>query len=141
MTEETTAIAVNNITAQPAGAMVCSIVAKPGDRETAAKIYNAMNNPAHRVADYINKEIDVVDYLVEMTEIANEETGEVSTVPRCVLIDAKGESYQAVSVGVANALAKLVMVCGPATWEPALKVRVKQQTTKRGSMLTLEMVG
>lgn len=131
----------NNILNSQAGAMVCSIKADPTDRQASAKIYNAMNNPTHRVNDYINKEIDVTDFLIEMTDILNDETGEVSTVPRVVLIDADGESYQSVSIGMANVVRNLVNVCGMAPWNPPVTIRIKQQPTKRGSMLTADMVG
>lgn len=141
MSEETAIVSASNVLTQPAGSLYCSIKAQPGDRKAASTIYNAMNNPKHRVSDMINKDILIENFLIEMTEIANEETGEVACVPRCVLIDDKGESYQAVSVGIGNALVKLVMVCGQAPWVPPVKVQVRQQQTKRGSMLTLEMVG
>ena len=37
----------------------CSI--QGGDRETLARIYNAANNPTHKVGDFINKVIKVKD--------------------------------------------------------------------------------
>lgn len=131
---------INNIAAAPVGSMVCSI--KPdGNRATAAKIYAAMNNPEFRLADFINKKIKVTDYLIEITEIANEETGELSQVPRVVLIAEDGKSYQATSYGIANSVRNLVQAVGAAPWAPALEVEVKQRPTKRGSMLTLALIG
>lgn len=140
MTETTELATINNIAGAAVGTIVSSIKADPSDREAAKKVYNAMNNPEHRIADYINKKIKVTDYLIEIAEIANEETGEVSTVPRVVLLDDKGASYQAVSVGMANALRNLCIACGNAPWNPAIELEIKQQPTKNGSMLTAVMV-
>lgn len=131
---------IANVGALPIGSMVCSI--KPdGDRKTAAKIYAAMNNPENRIADFINKKISVSDYLIEIVEIASEETGEMSTVPRVVLIAEDGTSYQATSYGVANSVRNLVQAVGDAPWKPALQLEIKQRPTKRGSMLTLGLIG
>lgn len=140
MAEDTAIATTNNILTMPAGAMVTSLKAEPGDREAATKLFNAMNNPGHKISDMINKRIAVRDFLMEMTEVANEETGEVSTVPRCVFIDDKGESYQAVSLGMANVLRNMVAAFGPAPWEPAITIEIKQQKVKRGSMLTADVV-
>ena len=140
MNENTELATIQTINAAPAGTMICSIKPNPDDRETSAKIFNAMNNPDHRVADYINKNINVVDYLIEIADIETEETGLVSSVPRVVLIDDKGESYQSVSVGMANVVRNLVVACGDAPWNPPVKICIKQQATKNGSMLTAAMV-
>ena len=140
MTETTELATINTIIASPAGTMICSIKPDPDDRATSAKIFNAMNNPTHRVADFINKEVSICDYLIEITDIENEETGLVSSVPRVVLIDDEGESYQAVSVGMANAVRNLVIACGDAPWSPPVTIAIRQQATKNGSMLTAEMV-
>ena len=56
----------------------CSI--KGGDRATKAKLYNASNNPDHKVGDFINKNIKVKDVLVEAIDIVDEETGEVERI-------------------------------------------------------------
>ena len=134
-TTELATVTVTNIAAAPVGSMVCSI--KPdGNRETAAKIYAAMNNPEHRLADFINKKISVTDYLIEVAE-----TGEISIVPRVVLIAEDGKSYQATSYGIANSVRNLVQAVGNAPWQPALQLEVKQRPTKRGSMLTLALIG
>lgn len=130
---------ITNIAAAPVGSMVCSI--KPdGDRKTAAAIYSAMNNPEFRLADFINKRIKITNYLIEIVEISNEETGEISIVPRVVLIAEDGKSYQATSYGIANSIRNLCQSVGNAPWQPALELEVKQRATKRGSMLTLALI-
>ena len=117
----------------------CSI--KGGDRKTKAKLYNASNNPEHKVGDFINKTIKVKDVLVEVINIADEETGEVETAPRVVLIDDKGKAYQAVSTGIFNAVKKAISIFGEPTWEEPLEVTIKQIPVGKGnSMLTFDVV-
>lgn len=116
----------------------CSI--KGGDRKTKAKLYNASNNPDHKVGDFINKSIKVKDVLVETIDLVNDETGEVERAPRVVLIDDKGRAYQAVSLGIFNAVKKAIQIFGEPTWDEPIEFTVKQISVKNGSMLTLDVV-
>ena len=147
MTEnETTAITINNVTSAQAGSMITSFKAEPGDRAQAVRIYNALNNPSDRVANHINEVLSIRDYLIEITTIEDVDSmgnglGTYTKVPRVVLVTEDGTSYQAVSFGMYTAIRNVVAVCGDAPWEPAVQLKVKQVPTKRGSMLTCEMVG
>ena len=139
-------VSVQNITNAGIGSMVTSLRAKPNDRAASVRVFNAMNNPTDRVANHINEVIEVQDYLVEMTEIEDTDAygnglGTFSAVPRVVLVAPDGKSYQATSYGIANAVRNVVMVCGDAPWVPPVQLKVKQVPTKRGSMLTVDMVG
>lgn len=137
---QTTALATIAPTDANVGATFCSI--KPtGDRKSDARIFSALNNPDKRIAAYINKKIAVTDILVEIREILNEETGIVEVVPRVVLIDEDGVSYQATSKGVFTAVQNAFRVFGDAPWNPPLVIEVKQQAVKAGSMLTFDVVG
>ena len=121
-------------------------------------IYNALNNPDENVGDNINMKIELVDVLLEQIEMVNDEddsievvaeTGEIfeeepetTVAVRTVLIDKDGKSYQAVSKGVYNSIKQIINIFGePSTWEDPLTVEVKQVKVKRGSMLTLNIVG
>lgn len=137
---------IQNITNASVGAMITSLRANPNDRAASVRVFNAMNNPSDRVANHINETIEVQDYLIEMTEIEDTDAygnglGSYSTVPRVVLVAADGTSYQAVSYGIANAVRNVVVVCGDAPWQPPVQLKIKQVSTKRGSMLTVDMVG
>lgn len=121
---------------QPESNAFCSI--KEDSLEAKKLVYNASNNPMHKIDDYINKEIALKDVFVEIIELANENTGELEQAPRIVLIDDKGESYQCVSTGIFGSLKKLMAVFGEPTWEEPIHVVVKQVKVKRGTMLTLE---
>lgn len=117
--------------------MFCSI--QGGTHEAKAAVYNASNNPKHKVGDYINKVILVKDVLAEQIELVDDETGEVQTAVRVVLIDTKGESYQAVSTGIFNALKKAIAIFGAPTWEEGLPCLIKQVSVGKGSMLTFDV--
>lgn len=128
----------------------CSIQAT--DKASKAKVFNAMNNPDHRVGDYINKQIRLKDVLAEVITmdekdendqpVIDPETGEPKRTQaiRVVLFDDKGESYQAVSTGVYNAVKKLMMVFGTPTWDDPITVEVKQVSLGKNQMLTLNVV-
>lgn len=120
-----------------ASSIFCSV--QGGDRKAKAAIYNAANNPDHKVGDFINKVIMVKDVLVEQIELADEQTGELEVCPRVVLIDDKGKAYQAVSVGIFNAVKTAIQVFGAPTWDEPLPMLVKQVPVKNGSMLTLDV--
>ena len=129
---------VNTAMSAEVGSVVCSI--DNSTREGAKKIYNAMNNPSGKVSDLINKRIAVSDVLIEIRELLNEETGEIARVPRTVLIAPDGTGYQATSVGIFNAVRTAFNAFGPAPWEPALKILIKQKPVAKGSMLTFDVV-
>lgn len=114
----------------------CSI--QGGDRKTLARVYNAANNPEHKVGDFINKTINVKDVLVELIDIENED-GSVEQAPRVVLIDEKGEAYQSVSQGMFNAIKNAIAIFGAPTWDDPLPMLIKQVSVKNGSMLTVEI--
>lgn len=121
------------------GTAFCSITAS-GNRTDDARIFNAINSPDYRIADYINKVISVENFAVEIVETVNEETGETAQAPRVVLIDTAGKSYTATSVGMLTAIKNAVSVFGMAPWEPALDIEIKQKPTRNGSMLTFVAV-
>lgn len=112
---------------------------RSGTLKEKAALYNAMSNPTHKVGDYINQTIRVKDIYVESIELTDEDTGEVQIAPRIVLIDTNGDSYQAVSRGVFNALQRLIRLFGEPTWDDGLPVKVRQISLGRNQMLTLEV--
>lgn len=144
----TTAVAPQNIFADEGFNIVAdmttaktqytSMVAESDDAK--AKLFNAMNNPDQRIGDNINKVINAKDLYIEVVNCTNTETGEVTACPRIVIIDDKGVSYQAVSIGIYSALKKVIQVYGAPTWEKPIKLEVKQVTKGERKMLTLNVV-
>ena len=116
-------------------AAFCSVKAETMAEK--ALVFNAANNPQHKVNDFINKKILLKDVYAETLELCNAETGESEKAPRIVLIDENGEAYECVSVGMFSSLKKLIATFGEPTWEDPIPVVVKQEKVKNGSMLTL----
>lgn len=118
----------------------CSMTANTP--ESRATLYNAMNNPEKHIKDCINEVISIKDVYVEVVQLHNEETGEVSVAPRTVIIDENGVGYQAVSLGVFSALKKMFQVYGePTTWENPVKVKVRQiSRSANKNILTFDII-
>lgn len=115
----------------------CSL--KADTDEEKANLFNAINNPEKRLADCINMTITAKNLYIEVVNCTNEETGEVTACPRIVIIDDKGVSYQAVSLGIYSALKKVIQIFGAPTWEKGIKLEVKQVTKGNKKMLTLNI--
>lgn len=113
---------------------------KAETKDEKAAMFNAMNNPDKRLADCINMQIKAKDLYIEVVNCTNEETGEVNACPRIVIIDEKGVSYQAVSIGIYSALKKVIQVFGEPTWIEPVTLEVKQVTKGAKKMLTLNVV-
>lgn len=116
----------------------CSMKAETPEEK--ARLFNSMNNPDKRLADFINKVIPAKDLYIEVVNCTNQETGEVTACPRIVIIDDKGTSYQCVSVGIFSALKKCIQIYGAPTWETPVKLEVVQITKGNRKMLTLNVV-
>lgn len=144
MSENTTtneqAITIANLMNQNAGAMLCSVTPEPGNKDQAKMVYNAMNNPTHKVSDFINKKILVENVLIEVNDLLDEDTGEIERVPRTVLISPDGTSYTATSKGIFNSVKNAYLSLGKAPWVGGIEFEVKQVAVGRGQMLTLAMV-
>lgn len=112
----------------------------PESKEESARLYRAMTNPDHKISDCINQEIDLVDVFVEMVEMTNDESGEVTHVPRCVLFAADGQTYAATSNGICNALRRLIMVFGTPTWIDPIRVAIRQIQIGSRRCYTLDVI-
>lgn len=116
----------------------CSMVAV--DTKAKKTLFNATSNPA-KISSMIGKTIDLLHFYVEVIQVVSEQTGEIVNVPRVVLIDVKGNGYQGVSIGLYNALKRIVSMFGmPDTWDEPLTVEVQQIEVKNGRTFNLLMV-
>lgn len=102
-------------------------------------LYKAMSNPDKRLGDCINQVIYAKDLFMEMVDMTNSETGEVTSCPRIVIVDADNVSYQSVSFGIYNALKRVISVFGTPTWEEAIPLKVIQVTRGEKKMLSLDV--
>lgn len=113
----------------------------PETKEEKLALFNATNNPDARLAEMINMEIDMVHVYVEQIEMVNQTTGCPEIVPRIVIIDKDGKSYQCVSKGIFNGLRKLFMpncMGMPETWTEPVRIRIKQVKKDKNSILVIE---
>lgn len=116
----------------------CSMVAE--DIDSKKSLFNATSNPV-KISSIIGKTIDLLHFYVEVIQVVSEQTGEIVNVPRVVLIDAMGNGYQGVSIGLYNSLKRIVSMFGmPAEWEAPLTVEVQQIEVKNGRTFNLLMV-
>ena len=105
------------------GSAYCSMVA--ADNKARVTLYNACNQP-DKLAAHINETIDVLHVYIEVISITNKLTGAIDKAPRIVLIDVNGKGYQAVSVGIYNAVCQMLHIFGePGSWDGPHKVKVK----------------
>ena len=94
--------------------------------EDSEKLYNAINVPDERLKDMINKKINIVNVIVQTIQCVNDRTGETHSAPRFIIIDDKGKSYVAVSVGIFTALNTLFQIYGNPPYATPITVEVKQ---------------
>lgn len=129
----------------PDNMFYCSI-AMDGKRETKKAVYNAIQNATDRCENHINKTIDIVNVIAHPVELADDETGEIITAVRTVLIAKDGKSYEAVSGGIANAISRIMSIMGSpegGEWEKEpVKAMIVQKPTRNGNnkILSLELV-
>ena len=102
------------------------------------ELYNAMNNADVQLADHIGQTIVMRDIIIEPVEMTDENSGEIKTCPRCIIIDVDGNSYTSISVGIYNALRRLCTVFGMPTWANGLPVIVRQITRGARRLFTLD---
>jgi hypothetical protein len=104
-------------------------------------LFKALSDADFKLKEQINREISVVDIYVEQITLRSEKTGELQEVPRIVLIDINGKSYQCCSVGVFNSIKAIFLAYGKPTWFPAIKVTpFLKSIGKENNVLTLKLV-
>lgn len=124
----------------PENLAFCSFQVKT--KEDKAKLFNAMNEPDFKIEEVVNKEIEVKDVFAEYIELLDENTGEVKTAVRMVLISPDGTSYGCVSVGMFSAIKKIMKLYGPPTWDDPIKIVPYTKKTRNGNnkVLTFKVV-
>jgi hypothetical protein len=97
---------------------------KPDHQDLIAR---AMNGRCLAADDVINLPMDLVAAICHPAESVDEETGEVSTWPRTVLVLADGTLVAFGSRGIVKALQMLTRFHGRGPWYPPVKVVLRQQ--------------
>lgn len=81
--------------------------------------------------DLTDKIFTVENIVVHEVDIESE-SGEVIKQLRTVLISPDGTTCSFCSNGMVNGIKNLAFIYGMPPWNPALKVKIKQQKTRRG---------
>lgn len=109
----------------------CSMTA--ADNKSKVTLYNACSSPK-KIAEMINKQIRVIHVYAEIIQCVSEDTNDLVSVPRVILIDEKGQGYQAVSIGIYNAVKRIIALFGdPATWDHPHTVEVQNVPLANGA--------
>lgn len=123
----------------------------PEDMAGKVKLYNAINSPDERLADFINTPITIRDVIVSKVSLAEkidrsepspwdgDDTSTTREGFRVVIIDSDDRSYTATSTGIYNSICTLRSIFGTLHFEDGLKAVVKQIKTKNGNTLTLSL--
>lgn len=117
------------------------------------RMFNAINSPDARLADFINTPITIKDVIVSKVKLSprlNKKDGfvdEEEAAPqkeedgfRVIFLDKDGKSYTATSRGIYNSVCNLRSVFGGLHFEDGLQLTVKQVSTKNGNTLTITLV-
>ena len=126
----------------------CSMRAETPQEKAA--LFNAITDPDHRIGDIINHVVYIKDVYAEIIQmpktdkdgafIIDADGNQVmDNVPRVVIIDKDGETYQAISISVLNNLTRLFKMFGAPTWEPAIPVEVKQKSIGSNRIYTFNV--
>ncbi len=119
--------------------MYSSIV---GD-DTAARLanFNAVTN-SEPVSEYLDQQIDLRHIIIQAADVTDEETGEVSQVPRIILVDAAGRAYHAMSQGLFTSVKNLIAFVGePTEWTESIPVKITEKRTRKGfRTMTIELI-
>lgn len=104
------------------------------------KVLAALSNST-AIADELGATIPVTNVLVQAVDMADEQTGEVRSVPRVVLIDDKGAAHHAISGPLYRDVKNLLAIAGePQHWGAPVKVKVLQEGTGTRKYFTLKYV-
>ena len=133
------------------GAMMVSDVMNTGvgytdmnltDRNAAVTFYNATSNPANKLKEHVNEVLSLVHVSVECVEVSKEDAPDDKVIaPRIVLITDDGQSYSCVSIGVYQSLKRMFALLGaPDTWTEPVKIKPVLISTKKGQVLSLNLV-
>lgn len=113
-------------------------------------LYNVINNPDNRLSDFINREIDLRDVVINSVVLTADKSenapegwkpqADDQAAFRVILIDKTGVSYTATSSGIYNSVKNIFNIFGTLHFDDEMKMTVKQVATKNGRTLTLAFV-
>lgn len=112
---------------------------KAETQEQKKALFNATTKPDFQVSEKINETINVKDVYIELVEMLDSKTGEMTKQPRTILFDDKGKSYACVSSGIYNSLVRAFRIFGSPTWDDPIKFKVIQIRKGTNNILSLQL--
>ena len=125
----------------------------PETVEGKVTLYNAVNTPDVRLADYINREVMIRDVIVRRVKLSGKynndapKKGNNPFVPeqeqeerdgfRVIIIDTDGKSFAATSTGIYNSICTLRNIFGDLHFDDGILAHIKQVDTKNGKSLSI----
>lgn len=101
--------------------------------EETAKVIGLVQGKVNALGDLVNGEpIAVRHVIAHRVESVDEETGEVTSRDRIVLVSPDGTAYATMSEGVRRSLLLLMTWRGMPPFTPPLRVKVEQSNTGKG---------
>lgn len=95
------------------------------------EMFNASTS-ATRLRDMINKEIRVKNISITPVDYTDEETGEITTHPKTVIVDYDGNCYASSSIGVYRSVVNIYQNFPEDFSNGNITVAVKEKTTRNG---------
>lgn len=105
-------------------------------------LMRCISNCSTKVSAAINEEILIEHVFGHEVELTSEETGQVNTAVRCVLITPAGVTIECVSAGIHRDLSAFIYLFGPPPWNPPICCKPRQKELSGGKRwFTLELIG
>lgn len=92
--------------------------------------------------DHAGKTLNLRDIIVQVADMTDEDTGEVTQAPRVILIDTEGVSYHATSNVILKDVRAIMGILGkPSTWpEGGVPVKMVEGQSGKNRYYTLNVV-
>ena len=101
-------------------------------REGKIKLYSALQN-AEKLDEHLNEPLLMSNAVAQAVQVTDDQTGEVSTTVRVIIVTADGNAYAATSPTLAAGLNTMFGIFGtPNTWDAPLTIKVVERRSRRG---------
>lgn len=101
-------------------------------REGKIKLYSALQN-AEKLDEHLNEPLAMSNAVAQAVQVTDDQTGEVSTTVRVIIVTADGKAYAATSPTLAAGLNTMFGIFGtPNTWDAPLTIKVVERRSRRG---------
>jgi hypothetical protein len=109
------------------------------DFTSKVRVFEAMQG-SESISTVLNKPLEVVDIIIQVSELANEQTGVLQTVPRVILLTKDGKAYHGFSAPLYRDITNLMGILGhPRTWPAPVKLSVSQEGTGTRKYFTAKL--